>query len=155
MKRYIYIVLSIFIKSPMKRTSFWRRRNIFNKIGEHCMIYPRIIPLYPHLITLGDNVWVASGVQFITHDVVHHMLNYMYKDHTFKEQIGQITIGNNVFIGAKSQILYNVQIGSNVIVAAGSLVTQDLPDNGVYAGVPAKKISTFENFVNKRILNSK
>ena len=48
-------------------------------------------------------------------------------------------------------ILYDTKIGSNVIVAAGSIITKDVPDNVVVAGIPAKVIGTFDTFLDKRI----
>ena len=53
--------------------------------------------------------------------------------------------------GAGSSILYDVRIGPNVIIGAGSMVTKDIPANSVAAGVPARVIGTFEDFVSKRI----
>lgn len=53
---------------------------------------------------------------------------------------GEVNIGNNVWIGDKATILANVHIGNNVIVAANSVVTKDVPDNCIVAGVPAKII---------------
>lgn len=55
---------------------------------------------------------------------------------------GNVTIGNSVFIGSNATILPNIKIGNNVVVAAGSVVTKDVPDNCMVAGVPAviKKI---------------
>lgn len=66
------------------------------------------------------------------------------------EKIGCIEIQDNVFIGSKTTILGNVRIGKNVIVAAGSLVNKDVPDNSVVAGVPAKVVESFEDFARKR-----
>ena len=51
-----------------------------------------------------------------------------------------------MFIGANSTILYNVKIGNNVIIGAGSIVTKDIPDGVVAAGVPCKPIGTFDDF---------
>ena len=68
----------------------------------------------------------------------------------FPEKIGCISIGNNVFIGAGTRILYDTKIGSQVIIATGSIITHDIPDNTVVAGVPARKIGTFEDYVTKR-----
>ena len=45
--------------------------------------------------------------------------------------------------------LYNTRIGSNVIIGSGSLVNKDIPDNSVYAGVPAKFICTFDEYIEK------
>lgn len=53
---------------------------------------------------------------------------------------GDIAIGNNVWIGDKASILGGVHIGDNVIVAANSVVTKNVPDNCVVAGIPAKVI---------------
>lgn len=75
-------------------------------------------------------------------------------DTKFFEHAGCIQIGDNVFIGAGSRIVYNTRIGSNVIIATGSVVTKDLPSEGVYAGIPARQISTFDEFVSKQELYS-
>lgn len=150
-KRYLYMLRLLFIRSPMKRVKYMKKKNIFHSCGDRVMITSRIIPLYSNLISIGNNVWVASNVSFITHDVAHFMLNGMnIQKEKFLERVGCISIGNNVFIGANSQILYDVKIGDNVIIAAGSVVNKDIPDNCVYAGVPAKKIENFENFLEKR-----
>lgn len=53
---------------------------------------------------------------------------------------GDITIGNNVWIGDKVTILADVHIGDNVIVAANSVVTKDVPSNCIVAGMPAKVV---------------
>lgn len=45
----------------------------------------------------------------------------------------------------------DVKIGTNVIIAAGSVVSKDIPDNSVAAGVPCRVIGDFETFVQKRI----
>ena len=49
-----------------------------------------------------------------------------------------------MFIGARSMILYDVKIGNNVIVGAGSLVNRDIPDGSVVAGIPARVIGRFD-----------
>lgn len=55
-----------------------------------------------------------------------------------------ITIGNDVWIGGNCTIVDGVTIGNNVIVAGGAVVTKDVPDNCVVAGVPAKVVKTLE-----------
>ena len=60
------------------------------------------------------------------------------------------SIGNNVFIGAKSIIMYGVNIGNNVVVAAGSVVTKDVPDGSIVGGNPAKIIGSFDELKEKR-----
>lgn len=53
-------------------------------------------------------------------------------------------------IGAKTMILPDVKIGNNVVIAAGSVVTKDIPDNSIVGGVPAKVIGDFNKLVEKR-----
>ena len=109
----------------------------------------RNVPLYANLISIGNNVHLASNVKFITHDISHVMMNKLYGE-GFYEMIGCIEIGNNVFIGSNVTVLLNVKIGDNVIVGAGSVVTKDIPSNSIAAGVPAKVIGTFDKFAEKR-----
>ena len=60
-----------------------------------------------------------------------------------------MTIGDKVFIGAKSIILPNVTIGSNVVIGSGSVVTKSIQDSVVVAGSPARTICTIEEFIAK------
>ena len=64
--------------------------------------------------------------------------------------VGEVTIGNNVFIGQKSTILAGTRIGDNVIIGANSLVKKDIPSGVVVAGNPAKVICTLEEFIERR-----
>lgn len=57
----------------------------------------------------------------------------------------QVNIGNDVWIGGNCTILPGVTIGNNVVIAAGAVVTKDVPDNSVVGGVPAKVIKQIEN----------
>lgn len=54
---------------------------------------------------------------------------------------GTPIIGNNVIIFAGAKIIGNIKIGNNVVIGANSVVTKDVPDNSIVAGVPAKYIS--------------
>lgn len=58
----------------------------------------------------------------------------------------EITVGNNVFIGLGSIILPGVTIGDDVVIGAGSLVNKDIPSQSVAAGVPAKVVSSLEDY---------
>lgn len=142
--------------SPSKRTKYLRDNHVFASMGENVSIMDRKIPLYANLIKLGNNVHIASKVDFIPHDITHVMLNGLpiikFRGGTkVKEKIGCIEVGNNVFIGSNTTILQNVKIGSNVIIGAGTLVNKDIPDNSVVGGVPAKVIEKFDDFLEKRL----
>lgn len=142
------------ILEPVKRTEYLRKNNVFASLGQNCSIEDRIIPLYAKCIRIGDNVRLASHVSLVTHDVSHFVINNMGitspGKRVFCEKIGCIEIGNNVFVGTHTTILYNVKIGDNVIIGAGSIVNRDIPANSVAVGVPAKVICTFDEFVDKR-----
>lgn len=56
---------------------------------------------------------------------------------------------DNVFIGYDVTILPNVRIGSNCIIGACATVTKDLEPNGVYVGSPAKRIGSFDEYIDK------
>lgn len=63
---------------------------------------------------------------------------------------GCCEIYDNVFIGADATILSDVAIGPNAVVAAGAVVTKDVLPGTVVAGIPAKVIGSFDDFVAKR-----
>lgn len=136
--------------TAIKRAAYLKKHNILHHVGDNCMTMFRKVPLYPKLISLGNNVWIASDVLLVTHDVIHRMLNNRYGGNEFKENMGCIDIKDNVFIGSNSTILPNVTIGPDTIIAAGSLVNRSIPGNGVYGGVPAKFLCSLEEFTQKR-----
>lgn len=51
-----------------------------------------------------------------------------------------VTLGKNSWIGSSATILPGVTVGDNAVVAAGAVVTKDVPENTVVAGVPAKVV---------------
>ena len=103
---------------------------------------------WPWLISVGDDVTLASNVRILAHDASTAKVGV----HT---KVGIVKIGSNVFIGADSIVLCNTRIGDNVIVGAGSVVTHDIPSNTVYAGNPAKFICSFEEYQRKHQENLK
>ena len=136
-------------RTAIKRAAYLKKHDILYHIGDNCMTMFRKIPLYPKLISFGNNVWIASDVLFVPHDVIHRMLNNKLGTDEFQENLGCIDIKDNVFVGSNSTILPNVTIGPDTIVAAGSLVNKSIR-GGVYAGVPAKYICSLDEFIEKR-----
>lgn len=102
----------------------------------------------PYLITIGNNVRISNEVQFATHDGGSFVFR-RYDKYKGVVRFERITIGNDVFIGARSIILPGVTIGNNVVIGAGSVVTKSIPDNSVAAGVPAKILSDIETYAIK------
>lgn len=156
-KRLLQTIRLCTILSDTKRTQYYHDKKIFHSMGDNCLIMGRKVPLYAKLISIGNNVKIASNVHFNTHDVTHSVLNNMSfaveknGGEQFAEKIGCIEIGDNVFVGAGTSINYDVRIGSNVIIGACSLVTKDIPDNVVVGGVPARVLCTFDQYLEKRI----
>lgn len=89
-------------------------------------------------ISIGDNCAIAYGV--LIQDSDYHT---MYReDGSPKPQTKPIIISDNVWIGARAIILKGVTIGNGAIIAAGAVVTKDVPAHSVVAGNPAKVIKT-------------
>ena len=87
------------ISDANKRTNIIVKNMLFKSVGKNFFFQPRIIPDEPKLISFGDNVVVASGVTFVTHDVIDKVLNNMDYDLTFNYNCAPIEIGNNVSFG--------------------------------------------------------
>lgn len=100
-------------------------------IGRHCMITAK------NLIRIGNKVLMGAYVQVIDHN--HEMAAGV----PIREQpakIGEVIIGNDVWLGAGAKILANVHIGDGAIIGSNAVVTSDIPANAVAVGVPAKVI---------------
>lgn len=110
---------------------FFRRRlivkqNIF--IGKDVIIGKNIKFPHPHGILFGTSVNIGDNC-IIYHDV------------TIGQNKGKFPkIGNSVIIYPGVKIFGDILIGNNVIIGANSVVTKSIPDNTVFAGIPAKKI---------------
>lgn len=98
----------------------------------------------PWLITIGNNVHITSGCAFVTHDGGTLILRNKVPD---LEWTAPIRIGDDVYIGVRTLILPGVTIGNRVIVGAGSVVTRNIPDNSVAAGVPARVLKTVDEYL--------
>jgi len=97
-------------------------------IGDHCFMDGRA-PL-----KIGNHVGIASQVLIYNDE---HDINSPDYGNSF----GPVEIGDYVFIGPRAIILPNIKIGKGAIVAAGAIVTKDIPEFEIWGGVPAKKIS--------------
>ena len=98
----------------------------------------------PWSISLGNNVFITKEVLFITHDGGTLLFRNKFPS---LEYTAPITVKNDVYIGVRSLIMPGVTIGNNCIVAAGSIVTKNIPDNSVVGGVPARIIKSTEEYL--------
>lgn len=130
--------------------AYYRKRGI--QIGERCVFRSpgttRIDLSRPSLIVIGDNVDMNKNFQIMSHD--WSSLVFRAKYHDFVNSSGRVIIGNNVYFGTDVVVLKGVSIGDNCIIGAGSIVSRSIPSNSVAAGVPARVISSLENYYIKR-----
>ena len=99
-------------------------------------------PTHCFLISIGDDVTMSIRVTVMAHDAgTKKTLGYT--------KIGQVHIGNHVFIGANATVLPGVTIGDSAVIGAGSVVTHDIPARTVAAGVPAKVICSLDEYIER------
>jgi len=127
-------------------------RNGGAEVGERVRIFdPQTTTIdltRPWMIKIGNDVQITAGVTILTHGYDWSVLKGLYGE--VLGSCGEVTIGNNCFIGMRSTILKGVHIGNNCIIGANSLVNKDIPDGWVAAGNPAKPIMTVEDYHKKR-----
>lgn len=115
----------------------------YTRIGLHCTV---IGP-----ICIGNHVNLAQGI-------VVTALNHNFNDNTKRiDEQGvstkPVVIGDDVWIGANAVVLPGVTIGQHSVVAAGAVVTQDVPAYTVVAGVPAKVVKKLRSEGSQGILS--
>lgn len=112
------------------------------KIGNECFIGDEtLIDLYDRVI-LEDQVTIAQRVTILTH------LNVGYQNHPlqkyFPKKSQSVNFKSGCVVAAAATILPGITVGENSFVAAGSVVTEDVPARTLVAGVPAKVIRKIE-----------
>ena len=143
------------IPTEVGRTKYLRKHNILAEIGNAVRYNPRVYPIDANLLKIHNNVCIARDVNFIMHDVMSNVFKCMDSENDYAQNRGCIEIMDNVFVGSGAQICPNVKIGPNAIVAAGAIVTKDVPPGTVVGGVPAKVIGDFDSVRKKQLENSK
>lgn len=101
-------------------------------IGKNCRVQSHAFIC--EMVSIGDNCFISHGAMFI---------NYLFKNGKLsggdKSLWASTKIGNNVIIGTNATVL-PVSIIDNVVIGAGSVVTKDITEPGVYAGNPVRKL---------------
>ena len=104
-----------------------------SKVGNFCEVKKSVVGIgskinhlaYVGDATIGEKANIGAGTITCNYDGINKH---------------QTIIGDNVFVGSNSSLIAPVEIGSNAIIAAGSVVTKDVPANTVVAGNPARMI---------------
>ncbi|MDE6597592.1 MAG: sugar O-acetyltransferase [Clostridia bacterium] len=126
------------------------------KVDESFGLFPPFYADYGQNITVGKNVFINSGCCFqdqggieigdnvlIGQQVVIATLNHELAPENRADMLpAPVKIGNGVWIGAHATVLPGITIGNGAVVAAGAVVTKDVPENTVVGGVPARVIKS-------------
>lgn len=148
------ILISVLDRVRAARDPVGFARSLGVRVGKNVRFYGISKAMFgsePWMISIGDECYITAGVQFINHDGGTLILR---KEVPSLEWTAPIEVGNDVYIGVRSIILPNVKIGNRCIIGAGSIVSKDVPDNSVYAGVPAKFICTTDEYLEKMKVKS-
>ncbi len=148
MKAVISVIKKKFMRLLYKGNPIGYARWLGVRIGDNCKIHAdpnACFSTEPFLISIGNHVLITNGVRFLTHDGSAFTLAFNKKNAYF-DIWGPIHIGNNVYIGTNTIILPNVSVCDNVIIAAGSVVSKNITQDGVYAGVPVRRIKSFSEY---------
>lgn len=134
--------LSGIIGAPVDETTvifapFHTNLGRFIKLGKHVFINHACSFLDMGGITLEDHVLIGPRVNLVTEN---HPLNLASRRGMLCKPI---LIKRNAWIGAGATILPGVTVGENAVVAAGAVVSKDVPANTVVGGIPAKQIKSF------------
>lgn len=101
------------------------------------------------LIKNGRAVTLSRDVILLTHDYsIRNAIN-AFEENSGNEKykfLKPITIGDNVFVGARTIILPGTEIGNDVIIGAGAVVKGKIPSNTVWGGAPARQLCTLEEY---------
>lgn len=107
-------------------------------IGNNVSIWPLVyIDAYGGL-SIGNDVSIAHGVSILTFEHQYEDHKIPIKDQEVKSL--SVSIGDNVWIGAKATILGGNHIESGSVIGAGTIITKDVPHDSIVVGVPGRKV---------------
>lgn len=146
----LYVYKTDHTKTSKKYLNWLRIKGVV--VGEGTYVHdPKNITIdvsRPELLKIGEHVFLHAGTTILTHDWASWCFVKKYND--FIPSHGKVIIGNNVWLGENVTILKGVEIGDNVIIGAGSIVTKSIPSDSIAVGVPARVISNMDDYYNKR-----
>ncbi len=113
-------------------------------IGDNTFIGHQTSFMVARGVTIGKDCFIAGGTRFADND--GHPLDHADRKNHLppkKEDVKEIRVGNDVWIGAQAVILKGVTIGDRAIIGTHAIVTKDVPPDTIIAGNPAKIIKSF------------
>ena len=113
------------------------------KIGNNCIFQIRQLASEPYLMEIGNNVSIALGVTFITHDGA----SVIFRDEIpYLRFFGKIIVEDGCFIGSGAIITAGVRIGKGSIIGPMATVIGDVKPGSIMIGSPAIRVSTVEKY---------
>tara|TARA_B100000965_G_C19505018_1_gene719210 strand:+ start:784 stop:1167 length:384 start_codon:yes stop_codon:yes gene_type:complete len=116
------------------------------EIGENTYLGPNVyldVNHQPGKIIIGKNCYITRNSSILVHsDAFLGGPKNIFKEFNGERIIGNVIIGDNVFIGFHSVILPGVTIGKDSIIGAMTLVNKDIPNGSIVVGVPGKIIGS-------------
>ena len=112
------------------------------QVGDWCHIGPGVLLDLTGPITLEDRCTVAARAQIFTHQDVGYT---PLRERAYPTTVAEVVVESGAYIGAGATVLAGVRIGRCSVVAAGAVVTEDVPPYTVVGGVPARAIKTLNS----------
>jgi putative colanic acid biosynthesis acetyltransferase WcaF len=122
-------------------------------VGNNVIIKPHVSIKYPWKLIIGNNVWIGEGVWIDNLAMVNlgnnsclsqgAMLlcgNHNYKKRSFDLIVGDISIEEGAWVGARATVCPGVKLGSHSLLTVGSVATANLEAYWIYQGNPAQKL---------------
>jgi len=154
MKKIKFTINPFFFYSILRsklRLFYLQKKGI--RVGKDTFISPKayIDTHYGSTITIGSNCYITRNVIVLNHtDTYRGGPKGIWISKGGERVLKDVVIGDNVFIGVNSVIMPGVTIGDNSVIGALSFVNKSIPPNTVWAGNPAKQISTTEDMILKQ-----
>lgn len=120
-------------KHVVIKTAVNIKRPWYLEVGDHCWIGERVWIYNDAKVTLGQHVCVSQDALLLTG-------NHNYKQRRFDLIVGEITLDDGVWIGARAVVCPGVTCRSHSVLAVSSVANHDLESYGIYQGNPAAKV---------------
>ncbi|MGO4684084.1 acyltransferase [Hyphomicrobium sp. 2TAF46] len=127
----------LFLRCKTVPVEIGAAKNASLVLGERVFVNIGATIIATRSIVIGDDCLIGDYVAIF--DTDHHQL-----EPSQPIRVAPVRLGNNVWIGRSATILPGVTIGDHAVIAAGSIVTEDVPARTVVGGVPARPIRTLE-----------
>ncbi len=127
------------------------------RVGKNVIIKPHVSIKYPWKLVVGNNVWIGEDVWIdnlalvsldnnscISQGALILCGNHNYKRSSFDLVVGEITIDEGAWVGAKAIVCPGVKMGNHSLLTVGSVATSNLDEYWIYQGNPAQKLRVRE-----------